>query len=324
MTSLIKSGGDYFLGTTGPTLKYAGAAVTANTFPGLTPIGTEATANGFEVVLHDTAANQYDIWLTDSNGNINAIVANGLPGNSLQLESLETTFQQDLNGDGVTGLPATVIELAGSTSLIKSGGDYFLGTSGPTLKYAGAVVTDSTFPGLTPIGTEATATGFEVDLARYGGGQVRHLAHRQQRQHQFHCRRTICRAPVLNSSSSEATFHQDLNGDSVIGKPDDRDRVSGVDEPDQVWRRLLPGNQPAPTLKYAGAVVTDSTFPGLTPIGTEATANGFEIVLHDTAAEPVRHLAHRQRRQYQFHCRQQSAGQQCCARFVGTRLSSRI
>ena len=93
-TSLIKSGGDYFLGTSGPTLKYAGAVVTDSTFPGLTPIGTEATANGFEVALHDTAANQYDIWLTDSNGNINAIVANNLPGNSLQLESWKQPFNK--------------------------------------------------------------------------------------------------------------------------------------------------------------------------------------------------------------------------------------
>ncbi len=281
-TSLIKSGGDYFLGTSGPTLKYAGAVVTDSTFPGLTPIGTEATATGFEVVLHDTAAAQYDIWLTDTNGNINAIVANNLPGNSLQLESLETTFQQDLNGDHIIGVPPTVIELAGSTSLIKSGGDYFLGTSGPTLKYAGAVVTDGTFPGLTPIGTEATATGFEVVLhdtaaAQYDiwltdtNGNINAIVANN------------LPGNSLQLESLETTFQQDLNGDHTIGVPATVIESAGSTSLIESGGDYFLGTS-GPTLKYAGAVVTDSTFPGLTPIGTEATATGFEVVLHDTAA----------------------------------------
>ncbi len=281
-TSLIKSGGDYFLGTSGPTLKYAGAVVTDSTFPGLTPIGTEATATGFEVVLHDTAAAQYDIWLTDTNGNINAIVANNLPGNSPQLESLETTFQQDLNGDHIIGVPPTVIELAGSTSLIKSGGDYFLGTSGPTLKYAGAVVTDSTFPGLTPIGTEATASGFEVVLhdtaaAQYDiwltdtNGNINAIVANN------------LPGNSLQLESLETTFQQDLNGDHTIGVPATVIELAGSTSLIESGGDYFLGTS-GPTLKYAGAVVTDGTFPGLTPIGTEATATGFEVVLHDTAA----------------------------------------
>jgi hypothetical protein len=220
-TSLVQFGNHYYLDSsssgTGAELQYNGAAVTVNQFsPTIAPIGVEQTASGYEVVMQDTAAARYDIWLTDGGGNIVAIVGNNLPGNSALLESLEPGFQQDLNGDGVMGSSAVVIESAGSTSLIKAGGDYFLGTTGPTLKWAGAVVTDSTFPGLTPIGTEATATGFEIVVhdtaaAQYdiwltdGGGNIVAIVGNT----------LPGNSPVLESH--ESILHQDLNSDGVTG-----------------------------------------------------------------------------------------------------------
>ena len=47
-------------------------------------------------------------------------------GSSAALESLEPSFHQDLNGDGVIGVPTTVIEAFGSTSLVEVGSNYFL------------------------------------------------------------------------------------------------------------------------------------------------------------------------------------------------------
>ena len=45
------------------------------------------------------------MWNTDSNGNyLSNIVAVG-PGTSTALETIETTFNQDLNGDGTIGIP---------------------------------------------------------------------------------------------------------------------------------------------------------------------------------------------------------------------------
>ena len=52
-------------------------------------------------------------------------------GTSAALQSIETSFQQDLNGDGSIGLclhrlSPTVIEGFGSTSLTEGGSNYFL------------------------------------------------------------------------------------------------------------------------------------------------------------------------------------------------------
>ena len=52
--------------------------------------------------------------------NITGLVA----GNSVALESLETTFQQDLNGDGTIGIPSVTIEAHGSTKLVQVGSNY--------------------------------------------------------------------------------------------------------------------------------------------------------------------------------------------------------
>ena len=66
-------------------------------------------------------------------------------GTNSTLESFETSFHQDLNGDGIIGIKGTMIELFGSTSLVAAGNNYYLGSvggSGPELKYGGAAVTD--------------------------------------------------------------------------------------------------------------------------------------------------------------------------------------
>ena len=93
----------------GPQLKISGAAVTVGQFGAWTPLGAEQTAGGYQVVWKNGGADQYVVWNTDSNGNF---LSQGavLSGTSLALESLETTFGQDLNGDGTIGVVTTVIE----------------------------------------------------------------------------------------------------------------------------------------------------------------------------------------------------------------------
>ena len=46
----------------------------------------------------------YTVWNTDSNGNYLSNIGH-VSGTSAALESLETSFHQDLNGDGVIGVP---------------------------------------------------------------------------------------------------------------------------------------------------------------------------------------------------------------------------
>ena len=107
-TSLVEVGNNYFLDSissgTGPELKYGGAPVVAGQFAPCTPIGVEQTAGGYEVAWKIAGADQFSIWNTDSSGNyISYSRLLGRPAR--RWKSLETSFHQDLNGDGVIGVP---------------------------------------------------------------------------------------------------------------------------------------------------------------------------------------------------------------------------
>ena len=123
------------------------------------------TATGYDVAWEIPGANEYTVWTTDSNGNYLSSLFGAVPGNSYALESLETVFNQDLNGDGTIGLTTTVIQTNGSTSLTEVANEYFIyesGGSGLALSYDGAPVTAGEFGAWTPIGAVQTSTGYEV------------------------------------------------------------------------------------------------------------------------------------------------------------------
>jgi hypothetical protein len=141
--SLLQSGSNYFLEPNGGTaveLSYGGPSVVAGQFTDQAgkpwaPIAAEQTANGYEVAWKVTGADEYTVWYTDSSGNYLSSAFIVASGSSSVLESFETSFQQDLNGDGVIGPPpappsSTVIETSGSTSLVQDGNNYFLEPQG--------------------------------------------------------------------------------------------------------------------------------------------------------------------------------------------------
>src|SRR6185437_1632394 len=173
-TSLTAVGANYYLynGGTGVELKYQGAPITAGEFGAWVPIGAVQTSNGYEVAWElpgaSPAANSYTVWNTDSNGNDTTNTLGTVSGNSPVLQSLESTFHQDLNGDGVIGLPAgtTLIQTDGSTSLVQAGNNYFLENAstgnGPELKYQGAPITAGEWGAWVPIGAVQTSNGYEV------------------------------------------------------------------------------------------------------------------------------------------------------------------
>ena len=109
-TSLVEEGSNYFLRSDGGSsveLSYGGAPVVDGQFGSWTPIGAEQTASGYEVAFKVTGADQYTIWSTDNSGNyLSSASLDGnwsQSGSSTALQSFETSFQQDLNGDGVIG-----------------------------------------------------------------------------------------------------------------------------------------------------------------------------------------------------------------------------
>ena len=108
-TYLTQVGDRFFLDDStgsGPSLKYAGADVVAGQFGQIAPIGAEQTASGYEVAWKLPGADQYSVWVTDNNGNYLSNTLTSVSGTSAALQSIETSFHQDLNGDGTIGPPA--------------------------------------------------------------------------------------------------------------------------------------------------------------------------------------------------------------------------
>jgi hypothetical protein len=116
-TSLTEIWYNYFLDNSsgsGPELKYGGADVAAGQFGGWVPIGAVQTASGYDVAWEIPGANEYIVWSTDSNGNYVSDLTVTVSGTSTALESFESIFGQDLNGDGVIGLyaaPGTTLQI---------------------------------------------------------------------------------------------------------------------------------------------------------------------------------------------------------------------
>jgi len=94
---------------------------------------TNGVITGYEIAWKDSGAGLYIVWNTDSNGNYANHVLAGVPGTSTTLESIETSFHQDLNGDGTIGVSGTVIQTDtgpyGSTSLTRIADNYYLNNS---------------------------------------------------------------------------------------------------------------------------------------------------------------------------------------------------
>jgi serralysin len=122
-TTLLQSGSNYLIETAdGSTveLSYGGAPIVAGQFGGWTPIAAQQTASGYEVALKLVGADQYTVWYLDNSGNYLSSPIATASGESSQLESIETSFQYDLNGDGIVGLPPPrVIATAGPTTLLE-------------------------------------------------------------------------------------------------------------------------------------------------------------------------------------------------------------
>ncbi|MGV7214013.1 hypothetical protein SO180_12000, partial [Bradyrhizobium sp. UFLA05-112] len=105
----------------GPLLKISGSSVSAQAYGTWAPIAAEKTASGYDVAWKDSATGHFTAWSTDSNGNYTGNIVPEVTGTNVSFESLETTFQQDLNGDGTIGIPS-----AGATADASSATNFLL------------------------------------------------------------------------------------------------------------------------------------------------------------------------------------------------------
>ena len=224
-TALAQVGDNYFFnpvaGGTGPEFQYNGSFVTPATVPGWTFIAAEKTSTGYEVALKATGSNQYTVWNTDNSGKVTSNAVGGyVSGSNAKLQALETSFHQDLNGDGKIGVSATVIELSGSTALAQVGDNFFFnpvaGGTGPEFQYAGSFVTPALVPGWTFIGAEKTSTGYEVALKATGSNQYTVWNTDNSGKVTSNAVGGIVSGSNSKLQALEASFHQDLNGDGII------------------------------------------------------------------------------------------------------------
>jgi len=310
-TTLLTDGTNYYFQIgDGPTveLSYNGAPVTVGQFGAWTPIAVQQTATGYEVALEEVGANLYGVWDTDTSGNLVSGPLSNVPGTSLALESIEASFNDDLNGDGTIGVPPssswTLIESSGTTSLLTDGTYYYLRMgAGPVvdLSYNGAPVTVGEFGAWTPIAAQQTATGYEVALEEAGAGLYGVW---DTDTSGSYVSSVLSYAPGTSAAleSIETSFNYDLNGDGVIGVPSGG--ASGgtggttggsmtVIESSGTTSLLTDGThyffQPnggaAVELSYNGSPVTAGEFGAWTPIAAQQTSTGYEVALKDGSAD---------------------------------------
>ncbi len=322
-TTLLTDGTYYYLQIgNGPAveLSYNGAPVTVGEYGAWTPIAAQQTATGYEVAWEEVGANQYGVWDTDSSGNYLSAPLSNVSGTSAALESIEASFNDDLNGDGIIGIPlpsnATVIESSGTTSLLTDGTYYYLRPAdGPVvaLSYGGAPVVVGQFGGWTPIAAQQTATGYEVALKLAGADQYGVW--------DTDSNGNYVSAPISNVSgtnaaleSIETSFNDDLNGDGAIGLTNGG-TTGGTGGTTGGTGGTTGGSSPPPSLtviessgttslltdgthyflqaaggaavelSYGGAPVTVGQFGAWAMIAAQQTSTGYEVALKNGSAD---------------------------------------
>ncbi|MBH5403217.1 protease, partial [Bradyrhizobium sp. CNPSo 4010] len=216
----VQMGDNFYLDAistgSGPILKISGSPVSAIACGTWAPIGAEQTAGGYYVAWKDSVSGHYTAWSTDSNGNyINNIVPE-VTGTNASFQSLETTFQQDLNGDGSIGVPVKTVEMQGSTELVQMGDNFYLDAistgSGPILKISGSPVSAIACGTWAPIAAEQTAGGYYVAWKDSVSG---HYTAWSTDSNGNYINNIVPEVTGTNASfqSLETTFQQDLNGD---------------------------------------------------------------------------------------------------------------
>ncbi|MBR0823535.1 M10 family metallopeptidase C-terminal domain-containing protein, partial [Bradyrhizobium liaoningense] len=225
-TSLVQVGTNYYLepvgSNSGSVLKFGGTAVAAGQFGSYwTILGAEAVSGGYDIAWKNTATGLYNIWSTDGSGNYVTDLLSSASPNSGSLESFETIFHQDLNGDGTIGLVGTTIEALGATSLVQVGTNYYLepvgSNGGSVLKFGGTAVAAGQFGSYwTILGAEAVSGGYDIAWKNTATG----LYNIWSTDGSGNYVTDLLSSASPNSGSLESfetIFHQDLNGDGTIG-----------------------------------------------------------------------------------------------------------
>jgi hypothetical protein len=166
---------------------------------------------------------QFYVWDLDSSWNWTGTASGLVDTNSSTSWGLESSFQLDLNGDSVIGMPFTPIESQGNTSLVRD-----TSTGQPYVSVGSTITPITVFGSPASSGNASSAwqmlAAETIDTAnkilwRYSPtGQV----HVWDLNSSWNWTGTASGLVDTNSSTSwglESSFQLDLNGDSIIGMP---------------------------------------------------------------------------------------------------------
>ena len=274
--------------TTGPELKKSGAAVTTGQFGACTPIAAEASGGGYKVAWKNGAANEYLEWDTDAGGNWLSQTA-VMAGTTYAMQSLETTYGQDLNGDGTVGLKVTTIEAIGTTDFKQVADTYFLydhgTTTGPQLKMSGAAVTVGQFDTWTPLGAEKTGNGY-LAVWKHGAADE-YTVWTIDGGGNWLSQSAVVPGSSAEIQSLEPGFNQNLNG---VGGITARSVIESVGSTTlatiaNVFMLSPTGSSLGPQIRQSGALVTVGQFGAYTPIAAEASGGGYQVAWKNGAAD---------------------------------------
>ncbi|MGV7214012.1 M10 family metallopeptidase C-terminal domain-containing protein, partial [Bradyrhizobium sp. UFLA05-112] len=292
-TKLVQVGDNFYLDAistgSGPALKISGSALVSTSYAPWAPVGAEQVGSGYDVVWKNSSTGLYTVWSTDSNGNYVSSLTGDLSGTSASLESFETTFQQDLNGDGTIGVVTTTIEAQGSTKLMQVADNFYLDAistgSGPVLKISGSSVSAQAYGTWAPIAAEKTASGYDVAWKDSATG---HFTAWSTDSNGNYTGNIVPEVTGTNASfeSLETTFQQDLNGDGTIGVVTTTIEAQGstklVQVADNFYLDAISTGS-GPLLKISGSSVSAQAYGTWAPIAAEKTASGYDVAWKDSA-----------------------------------------
>jgi hypothetical protein len=140
-TSLVESSDKYYLNSSsgsGPSLKYHGVDFVDGTDGTWSPIAAEKTTTGYQVVWKEASTGLYTAWNTDNSGNyvshVSALTGSTsggmVSGTNSGLKLLETSFHQDLNGDGQIGASSATAptQINSTDKVVAASGETMVGT----------------------------------------------------------------------------------------------------------------------------------------------------------------------------------------------------
>ncbi|WP_247392311.1 M10 family metallopeptidase C-terminal domain-containing protein [Bradyrhizobium sp. 35] len=299
VTSFVQISNHYFLDPTaggpGPEVMLNGAPLSAGQFSGWSPVGAEKLSSGYELAMKSSSG-QFIIWTLDDNGNYLTNAAS-ISGTSTTLENYETSFHQDLNGDGVIGIPAgaqsgTTIESFGVTRLVQVGSNYFLnpisGGLGPEVIVNGSPLSAGQFSGWSPVGAEKLSNGYELAMKSTSGQFITWTLDGSGNY-------VTNSAPVSGTSAAlenyEPSFQQDLNGDGVVGVPaqtgttiEAYGATSLVQVGSNYFLNPVAGGS-GPEVMLNDAPLAAGQFSGWSPVAGEKTSSGFMFAMHTSASD---------------------------------------